>query len=287
LVCVFGLMGWRVVVRNTDWESNVSLSLASARDNLKSAKACYWAGITLVNQGHEKWIEDFGATMLERATALYPEYGECYFELAKYHGRREEFVKSVELLAKAAEFRPGCGYIRAGVEAVRQEMALRKASTYLPELEAYAAEHPEEESAQFALALAYDAGRDPVRAKEACEKAFSLNHAFHEAAFELALVRHENGDYDEAVDILRQYVINVRFSPDVRCLLARYLLDLDEAKHPTAVAEAAMNLRRAAQMEELPAVREMRVEIALRQRAAQAAAKRPAGREVALQGGGA
>jgi hypothetical protein len=82
----------------------------------------------------------------------------------------------------------------------------------------------------------------------------------------MAQVRHANGDYEKAVDILRQYVINVRFSPDVRCLLARYLLDLDEAKNPHAVAEATMNLDKAASLEGLSAVRELRMEISRRQR---------------------
>jgi tetratricopeptide (TPR) repeat protein len=266
LLTVFGGMSYRTMVRNTDWESNVSLSIASARDNLKSSKACYWAGITLVNQGPQPWMEEFGASLLERATKLYPEYGECYWELAKYQGRHHEFVKSVELLAKAAEYRPGCGYIRAGVEAVRQEMAGRPSDSYLPAIDAYAKEHPAEGSAQFALALAYDAQRDYASAEEACQRAFALNHTFHEAAYEMAQVRHANGDYEKAVDILRQYVINVRFSPDVRCLLARYLLDLDEAKNPHAVAEATMNLDKAASLEGLSAVRELRMEISRRQR---------------------
>lgn len=286
LLLLGGAMSYRTVVRNTDWESNVSLSIASARDNLKSAKACYWAGITLVNQGPQPWMEEFGASLLERATKLYPEYGECYWELAKYHGRKQEFVTSVELLAKAAEYRPGCGYIRSGVEAVRQELAARSPDGYLPELEAYAKEHPSEGSAQFALALAYDATRDYSAAEDACQKAFSLNHTFHEAAFEMAQVRHANGEYEPAVDILRQYVINVRFSPDVRCLLARYLLDLDEAKNPRAVAEAAMNLDKAAGMDGLPAVRELRMEIARRRRD-QASRPLPAGdssRAMASQG---
>ena len=99
LGCV--VMSWRTVIRNTDWQDNIPLSIASARDNLRSAKACYWAGITLVNAAPQPWMEEFGEKLLERAATLYPEYGESYWELAKYWGRKQEFVKSVELLAKA------------------------------------------------------------------------------------------------------------------------------------------------------------------------------------------
>jgi tetratricopeptide (TPR) repeat protein len=270
------LMCVRTVTRNTDWAGNIPLSIASARDNLGSAKTCYWAGMTMVTDGPEPWMKEFGAGLLKRAVMLYPGFGDSYFELAKYYGRKQELATSLYYLGKAAENEPGSQPVRFAIGSVERDLASRQQESYMPELEACEKEHDNDGASEFVVALAYVGQKKWDLAKEQCEKILKKEPHFHETGALLATIEHETGHGEEAVVTLRTYVMNVPFALDARCQLAQYLMEEDGAKHPHALDEAGMNLDKAAQLGDVPAIRNLRGQLSRKR--ASAREKEEAGR---------
>ncbi|HVX84592.1 MAG TPA: hypothetical protein VH253_07230 [Phycisphaerae bacterium] len=276
------LMCVRTVTRNTDWQGNIPLSIASARDNLGSAKTCYWAGMTMVTDGPEPWMQEFGADLLKRAVKLYPGFGDSYFELAKYYGRQQKLATSLYYLGKAAENEPGSQQVRFAIGSVERDLGSRKEESYMPELEACVREHASDGPSEFIVALAYVGQKKWDLAKAQCEKVLKAEPHFHEAGALLAVIEHETGHGEEAVTTLRTYVMNVPFALDARCLLAQYLMEEDAAKHPHALDEAAMNLDKAAQLGDVPAIRGLRGELSKKRASARATGE--SGRVAAAEG---
>lgn len=282
-------MSWRTIVRNTDWQDNITLAIATARDNPDSAKACTWAGTILVTQTHEKRFNDFGEQLLKRAIELYPTYGQSYWELAKFYGRQGNFGTSVIYLAQDARWRGGFCDTRIALTAVKDDLKKRPVDSYLPEIEQNLQAHPDDPAAYVAAGLAYAALGRNDDAGRVYKGAIERDRAFDEAAAELGQLRLTEGRIDEGLDLLRKYVMRVRHNAEARCMIAAALIRLDPVKYPWALAEAEMNLDKAAA---LPAdqspVRALRTEAARRRSAAPRGAARPLLQEsTRLAGGGA
>jgi len=228
----------RTYVRNTDWEDNIHLAIATARDNPQSAKACFWAGNILAGPTAPPQFRKFGKELLHRSIELYPTYGEAYFELAKDHRLDQDLPESVINLAQAAQYGPGKSDIRAGLDAIVPDLKLRKPDEYMPALLKNQADHPDAAAAKLAVALAYFAQEKYPEAQAACTEALRLDGHFHEAACELAVISLASGNRQQAIEMLLQYVSHVRGNAGVRFTLASTFLSLDPVKNPGAYARA-------------------------------------------------
>jgi tetratricopeptide (TPR) repeat protein len=238
----------RTVVRNRDWHDNINLALATGANNPESAKACYWAGVMLVGTAHEKWMVDYGGTLLKRALTLCTNYGDIYWELAKYYGHQDDLVNSVINVTKASRYSAGNGQIRFAFSALCEDLRRNPTSRYLPQLTAYRDQHEGEPEAHLAMALVLRSQKKFDEAEKECLKAVEIDPNFHEAASQLAWIRFDAGKTDEGVDTLRKYVMRVNMCFEARCELAKALMDLDHKTHPGAFAEAQHNIDRATEI---------------------------------------
>lgn len=262
-VVVLALAGLaaRTIVRNPDWHDNISMALATAHDNPDSAKACIWAGAELYQGTTEPWMQDFGAQLLERAIVLYPTDGQSYWDLAKYHGRRNHLGQSLCYLARGAYFGGGRLEMRQGLRYIHEELKRHPESEYLPAAKAYAEQEPGNPAAHFALGMALWAKGDVAGAEGSFRSALTLATEFDECSAELGRLKLEEGDAESAVILLRHYVKRIRYNGEARCELAEALMRLDPVKYPTAFAESSMNLGKAEAL--LPGqaqVRELRLQ---------------------------
>jgi tetratricopeptide (TPR) repeat protein len=227
----------------------VTLAISTARDNPGSAKACCWAGSVLVIADGPEYVS-FGKSLLERAVELSPNYGTARWELAKYYGVRHDMPNSAIGIAQAVRFDPGSGMSCATVPALIDEMRTFPPESYMPALEAFAQDHPEDPAAQLALAFGWHARRDYDQAAACARMAIDMaRHVrrdgmdqFHEAGAELARIWFDQGLIEQAVDKYRLYTTYMGFSLDAHCNFAKMLMALDPKAHPQALREAEANL---------------------------------------------
>jgi protein O-mannosyl-transferase len=247
-VLVLG-MGWRSRVRNTDWEDNVHLAISTARDNPRSGKACSWAGTELVFSDRPEYVE-FGKELLDRAIELSPDYPQARWEVAKYHARRREMGLAAVCVAQAARIDPGSHMARTCIPEVTAEMSRMAPEQYMPDIEAYQREHPEDEAGYLALALGYHAQRKYEEAGANARKALDMGKhvrpdgfdQYHEAGAELASIWFDSGRQREAADKYRVYVTFMQRSVDAHMEFARMLAKLDPVENPKALEEAEFHL---------------------------------------------
>ncbi len=248
-VLAIGAMGVRTWIRNTDWSGNTALAISTARDNPMSGKACSWAGSVLVNTDNPEY-QSFGKSLIERSIELTPDYVSARWEIAKYYGIRGEMGPSAVCIAQAARQDPGTDMTRRAIPALVDQLRTTATEKYMPYIENYQKDHPADEGSYLALAFAYHAQGKWDKAEEMCYKA--LNTAipkradkadgYHEAGAELAAIRFDRGDVEQAVITMRKYTLNIRNSVDGHCTFAAMLLALDPKKNPDAVKEAQFNL---------------------------------------------
>jgi tetratricopeptide (TPR) repeat protein len=246
-VCLLAIlsiaMTVRTVIRNTDWQDNITLAVATARDNPASAKACFWAGNILAsNQGPEQF-KPFGRQLLQRSIELFPEYGPAYFELAKASRLQNNLVDSTLYLGRAAEYAPGKDDVLLALDSILPDLASHDPDDYLPDLIACANANPHDPAAQFAVALGFRAIGDLDDAKQACMNALAADPRFHEAAGELAMINLEQGKDDQAINLMEQYVVHVKSNVPLRLMLASTLLKKDPARFPDTLVRAEAVLR--------------------------------------------
>ncbi len=241
-------MGYRTVIRNTDWQDNIPLAIATARDNPNSAKACSWAGMVLVTNTDDRKMNDFGEVLLNRSIELYPEYGQSYFELAKYCGRQHRFAESVIYLTHAARWSGGTREMRISLKGVAEDLKKRPVETYLPALHENLKNHPEDPSAYMAMGMALRAQNRLDEAHEMFFQALQRGKAFDEAGMEMGLLLQQQGRLAEAIDMVRKYVMRIHMTLEGRCTLAGMLMEEDGGHNPHALAEAGMNLDKAQAM---------------------------------------
>ena len=255
LTAALGAMGYRTYVRNTDWTDNITLAVATGRDNPASAKACLWAGSMLVVANDPKY-SDFGRSLLERAADLYPNVADIYWELAKDYGRHNDVGNSLIYLARVARLSPGTHNLQTALEGIRADLKRIDPDSYMPTLEKFRDKNPELAESYFALAVALHARGKWDLADEAAQKALQLGERhngdggdhFHEAAAEIALIRFDRGQTQEAISMYRQYVMRLHRSIDARCTMACMLIS-GANKHPDWLVEAEYNLNRADEIE--------------------------------------
>jgi len=248
----------RTIIRNPDWHNNLALALATAQANPQSAKACEWAGSVLLSQTKEKWMQEFGQSLLQRATDLYPDMGLAYWELSKYYFRQQRIADGVRQLALAARYHAGKLETREGLKYVDLELQKHPPAEYTPALEEALAREPRSATAHFAYALALRAQHKFPLAQTHFAQTLECDPCFFEAGAELGLVKGRLGDFPAAVALLRRYVLTMRFNGIARCDLAGALLQLDPAAYPDAWREAQMNVERAhALLPDDPQVRDL------------------------------
>ncbi len=235
----------RTVVRNPDWYDNISLALATAQGNPNSAKACDWAGSVLVCQTSEKWTKDFGESLLLRTIDIYPTMGSAYWNLTKYYFREGRTSDALIELAKAARYQSGSTDIRRALRALDASLKDCPTSSYMPALEKWLAKEPDNAMAHFAYGLVMRSqGKLDLAEAQFC-KALDCDPYYGEAAAELGLIKGMRGDFPASVNLLRSYVIRMRYNGIARCDLAGALLQLDPVKFPDSMREAQMNIDRA------------------------------------------
>jgi hypothetical protein len=267
----------RTMVRNRDWHDNVTLAISTASNNPQSAKACYWAGVVLTQEGPQPWMVSFGAELMKRSIELFPTYGDTYWELAKYYGRRQDLVNSCINVAKAAQYAPGKASIRQALGILSDDMRNHPTAAYLPQLTDYRDHHLNDASAHLAMAVALRGANKLADADAECTEALKLDHTYHEAGSELAMIQFDEGKSDQGIVTLRQYVMTISRCFDARCTLARELMALDIKTHPLALIEAQHNLERAVEI--VPGttqVRELRAELRKKIAASVSTAKKTA-----------
>ena len=243
------LMACRTWQRNTDWADNTTLAISTARDNPASAKACAWAGSILVVADNPAYAS-FGKSLLERAVDLAPNFAVARWDLAKYYGVRHDMANSAIRIAQAVRFDPGSTMSSRTVPALIDEMRLYSAETYFPALEDYAREHPQDPTAQLALAFGWHARKDYDQAAACARSAIDMAKytrtdgmdQFHEAGAELARIWFDRGWTEQAVDKYRIYATYMKLSVDAHCNFAAMLMALDPKAHPQALHEAEASL---------------------------------------------
>lgn len=250
LVAAVALMSARTIQRNPDWTDNISLAISTARDNPNSGKACSWAGSILLASDNPAY-HDFGKQLVERAVELSPDFVSARWELAKYYGLRGQLGPSAVCVAAAARNDPGTHMTRTAIPALIEDMRKSDPSTYMPYIEDYQKQHPDEAAAYLALSFGYHAQGNWAKAEEFAYTAFKTAgstkpnsmDAFHEVGAQLAAIRFDSGDVEKAVITMRKYCLQgVPNSVDGRCTFVAMLLALDPKKNPDAVKEAEANV---------------------------------------------
>ncbi len=249
LLVAFIAMSRLTWVRNTDWADNITLAIATCRDNPQISKACAFAGTQLLLSDRSD-LRTLGVSLLKRSAELAPDFPTPFWELAKYYGRTHDFVDSVIYFCKTARLDPGSRMSHDAAQAIFTDMKTRKPETYMPDLEAYQKAHPEDEAIYFALTLAYHAQGKFDLAESTARRALDLGGAsqqdtfiaYHEVGAELASIRLDKGDIDSALSEYRAYVHNMSGSAEAHCTFAAALLTLDTAKYPFAPTEAGINI---------------------------------------------
>ena len=148
---------------------NVTLAIASARDNPYSAKSCVWAGSVLVRPDSPEQYKAFGEELLRQTQPieLYPNYGEAYFESGQDRRRlQQHLATSLIYLAHAALVAPAKAISAPGLDAIKPDLLDHTPDSYMPELLQNAADHPTEASPQLALAVAAYAHGDLPEAED-------------------------------------------------------------------------------------------------------------------------
>jgi tetratricopeptide (TPR) repeat protein len=268
-VCLLAIlciaMTVRTVIRNTDWQDNITLAISTARDNPSSAKACFWAGNVLAANDAPEQFKPLGRQLLQRSIELFPGYGPSYFELAKVSRLQNDLVDSTLYLGLAALYAPGKDDVTMALDRIVPDLAAHNPDQYLPDLIACAQANPHEAVPQFALALAFRATGDLDHAEDACMAAIAAKPSFHEAANELAMIELEKGKDDRAIHLMLRYIAYVRSNPLVRLILASTLLKKDAARFPDTLVKAERLLREVDMLTRdnpLPVTRELRAQIA-------------------------
>ena len=267
-----GLMIFRTYIRNTDWADNIPLAISTARDNPESGKACSWAGATLVLTDDPAYVE-FGKALIERAIELSPDYSTARWELARFYGLRHQLGESAVCVAQAARLDPGSPMTRVAIPALIEDLKKADPSAYVPVIEGYFQEHPDEDAASLAMAFACHAQGRFDAAEQYARRALDLsvkqhsgvNDQFHEAGAELAAILFDRGTRDgnpeeiaNALDKFRLYLAFLPNSVEGRLTLASMLLSVDPREYPLAISEAQGNIRAAEAIEpHSPRVRDM------------------------------
>ena len=242
-VLAVAAMSVRTIIRNTDWADNTTLAIATARDNPRSAKACYWAGPVLAMNPDRKWT-DVGEMLFKRSAEEYPTFNMSYWELAKLYGRRNELAKSALNLAKANECSSGDPDMRAAVWGIQADFRATPQAKYMAEIEQQIREKPEEASGYFARSLVDLAKSDLAAAKLDLRAALTRNGEFHEAAYQLGMVELKSpGDEEDGIHTLKVYLNNVTTSYEAYCTAAEQLLTLDPTRFPAALDDAEQDIR--------------------------------------------
>jgi tetratricopeptide (TPR) repeat protein len=251
-----GLMVWRTAIRNTDWADNIPLAISTARDNPNSGKACSWAGAVLMLSNNPEHVA-FGKSLVERAIELSPDYVSARWELAKYYGVHGQLGESAIRVAQAARADPGTAITRTAVPALIQDLKKADVSTYLPVIEGYFREHPDEDAASLAMAFAYHAQGKLDEAEKHARRALDLalqqhsdrRNQFHEAGAEMAAILFERGVRDgnrelivKALDEFRLYLSYIPQSVEGHLMMATMLLSLDTKQFPGMIKEAQANI---------------------------------------------
>jgi hypothetical protein len=267
----------RTIIRNTDWVDNTTLAIATARDNPRSAKACYWAGTILGMSTDRKW-SDVGEMLFKRSVEQYPTFSLSYWELAKLYGRRNELAKSALYLSAAAEFSSGDPELRAAIRGIQADFRMIPAEKYKADLDRQIQERPGA-AAYFARALAELAQSKNEDAKNDLRDALLKNVSFHEAAYQLALLQLKTpGLEEQGIHTMKMYLKNVTGSYEAYCSVAESLLALDPVRFPAALDDAEHYVGEArALAQEHPGLRQLQDK--LRDRRAQQAAHRGEERE--------
>ena len=238
-------MSVRTYYRNTDWQSNLHLAIATARDNPGSAKACFWAGSVLVNQApREEWVQ-LGLRLLHDAVDMRKDFGNAYFELAKYYGRRQEFNDSFLWLCRAAQWQGGLMETRMALREVKNDLKRLDDKTYMPAVDAYLKEHPKDPAGYLARGMAQAARGQTKEADATFVRGLELDPHFVEMRFEYGLLKRDEGDLPAAMFNLRVYNMTISYNVEARLDLARVLMTMDPKTYPFALAEADMNLTKA------------------------------------------
>ena len=205
-------MSVRTIIRNTDWADNTTLAIATARDNPRSAKACYWAGTVLAMNSDPKWA-DVGEMLFKRSAEEYPTFSLSYWELAKFYGRRHELAKSALFLAKSAEYSSGDPDLRMATRSIQTDFRVVPEKEFMGAIEQYIREKPEDASGYFARSLV-ELGKGKVAdAKSDLRTALTHDGSFHEAAYQLALLELKSpGEEALGIHTLNVYLTNVSTS---------------------------------------------------------------------------
>jgi protein O-mannosyl-transferase len=239
-------MSWRTIVRNTDWADNTTLAIATARDNPRSAKACFWAGVVLATNPDRKW-SDVGEMLFKRAMEEYAGYPSSYWELAKLYARRNELGRSALYLAQAAEANSGDGVVRSALAGICDDFRKNSEMNYMPEIEAHLKQHPEDAYGYFARALVEIALSRDAAAMTDLKAALKRDRSFHEAAFQLGVLELKSGKEMDGIRLLDVYMSHVS-SYDSNVAVAKALLEVDPVKFPVAVDDADRALRTAKEL---------------------------------------
>jgi tetratricopeptide (TPR) repeat protein len=284
LACAaLALLSIRTIARNPDWHDNVNLALATAADNLTSAKACSWAGGVLINQTDEKWTQDFGAELLRRAVLLSPKCGSAYMDLARFYGRRGDLPNSLLYLTRAAKELGGRTDTRLALAGVLQDLEHAQPDVYMPLLKVNLEKRPKDPSVYLAWGLAQRAQGQLPAAEESIRKAMKLDGYYVEASAELAMLKLEEHQPEAAVPLLREYLRLVGPNAIAECALIKALLACDAQTSPGALREAEQRLRVAesAPLRD-PQLNALRSELLRKQADGRAAAARRVSQPVAV-----
>ena len=264
-------MSVRTIIRNTDWADNTTLAIATARDNPRSAKACYWAGTILAMNPDPKWAA-VGEMLFKRSAEEYPSFNMSYWELAKFYGRHHELAKSALYLSRAVECSSGDPDMRIATQSIQTDFRVVPEKDYMGAIEQHIQEKPDDASGYFARSLVAQAKGKNEDAKRDLRAALAHDGMYHEAAYQLALLELKSpGEEPKGIHTLQVYLKNVTTSYEAYCTAAESLLNLDPVKFPGALQDAERDINIANSMvTEHPGMRKLG-ELLRRKRAEQAA----------------
>lgn len=188
--------GWRTVLRNADWKSDLMLFAAAVRAQPQSAKAHFNLGNAVRDAG------DAQAALphYDRALAIYPGYAEAHYNAGVIYQDQQRDAEALMAYwrAVAADSLHANGWNNLGVLQAQAGEYEAVADAF----ERVVRLRPQRRDARFNLALAYERlGRDAAGVYEALLRD---DPGDAEAALNLSRLHRERGDLEEARRVLRQ-----------------------------------------------------------------------------------
>jgi tetratricopeptide (TPR) repeat protein len=233
LAAVTAALSARTFIRNLDWRNNDTLFATALRAYPESARIQYAYGKVLLLRGRVAEAIPY----LKRAVRICPRMPGFYYDLSQAHWALRHMEEAEQAAAMAVTLNGAVRSFNENLADIQRLIGRDNPSIQrsLPAAQAWAAEHPDDAEAQYALGLAWIHAGRPPRAVEALQRAVALDPAREDARLELSaqliVVGRLSDALTELTRVVEQSPNNWRAHTNLAIVLARSLRPAEAIEH--------------------------------------------------------